>query len=202
MIYSLKGELIYTDATSAVVECAGVGYRCWVSLTTLSQLPPKGRQAKLYTYMTVREDSVDLFGFVEETELECFRKLTSVNGVGAKVALSLLSDLTPDRLVIAIASGDEKALTRAPGVGKKIAQRILLELREKLGAISSDNAVLEKVSAVQNSTGARSEAAAALVMLGYSQSEAALTLAGCDDSLTVEEMIKLALKQLSKQTQR
>lgn len=200
MIYSLNGELIHTDPSCAVIECGGVGYRCAVSLTTLSQLPAVGKHVRLRTYMAVREDAVDLFGFANESEMECFKKLISVNGVGPKLALALLSDLSPERLIIAIVSGDDKQLCKTSGVGKKIAQRIVLELKEKLGSVSSDNPMIEKLStAAQGVGGARSEAAAALVMLGYSQSEAAVALSSCDDDMSVEQMIKHGLKQLSKQ---
>lgn len=199
MIYSLRGTLIQTDPTAVVVECAGVGYRCAVSLTTLSQLPNRGAEIFLYTHMNVREDAVELYGFADEQELACFRKLTSVNGVGSKVALGILSDFTPDQLVLAIASGDSKALTRAAGVGKKIAQRIVLELGEKLGGLASGNATVAAVSEVNASKGALSEAMAALVSLGYSQTEAALALGDCSDTMGVEEMLKYALKKLSRQ---
>ncbi len=125
MFYSLTGKL-------AVVECGGVGYRCMTSLTTLSCLPPAGERVTLYTHLNVREDALDLFGFYSMNELDAFKKLIGVSGVGPKSALAILSDMTPDRLALCIASGDAKSLTRAPGVGVKLAQRLILELKDKI----------------------------------------------------------------------
>jgi len=199
MIYSLRGKLIVAEPGAIVVECAGVGYRCAVSLTTLSMMPPQGSEVFVYTYMNVREDAVDLFGFGEEGELAAFKLLTSVNGVGPKAALALLSDFTADRLALAIASGDAKALTKTAGIGPKIAQRIVLELKDKLGAFgSSDDNVVQSVSASMAKKGNVSEAMEALVALGYGQSEAAAVLANSDESRSVEELIKMALKKLAR----
>lgn len=136
MIASLRGKLIYTDNTSAVVECGGVGLRCTVTKNTLYRLPPKGSEVFLYTHLAVREDSLDLYGFESEAELNAFKLITSVNGVGAKLGIAILSEFEADRLTVYIASGDAKALTAASGVGIKLAQRIVLELKDKVGAIA------------------------------------------------------------------
>lgn len=199
MIYSLRGKLIHTEPGAVVVECAGVGYRCAVSLNTLAKLPNTGSEAFLLTHMAVREDAVDLFGFADAQELSSFKLLTSVNGVGARLALTLLSDFSSNQLAIAVASGDAKALTRSVGVGNKLAQRIVLELKDKLGGFGpSDSKVVESVSAAVAQRGNLSEAIAALAALGYSQSEAAVALSGCDDTTPVDELIKRGLKMLAR----
>jgi len=199
MIYSLRGKLIFVEANAIVVECAGVGYRCAVSLTTRSMMPAVGSEVFVYTYMNVREDAVDLFGFADPSELATFKLLTSVNGVGPKVALALLSDFSSTKLALAVASGDSKALTRSAGVGAKLAQRIVLELKDKLGAIGAeDMGVIESVSAAVSGKGNTGEAIAALAALGYGQSEAAAALSDADDSMPVEELIKKGLKKLAR----
>lgn len=200
MIYSLKGTLILAQPGCAVVECGGVGYLCSVSMTTLSTLPPVGSEVRLYTYMTVREDSVDLYGFYGREELECFKLCTSVNGVGARLALAILSEFTCDRLALMIASGDAKGLTAAPGVGNKLAQRIVLELKDKLGGIGLAQETSAAAQTAPGASGNLSEAAAALVALGYSQTDAAVALGGAPEEASVEELIKLGLKQLSRRT--
>ncbi|MEE1018388.1 MAG: Holliday junction branch migration protein RuvA [Acutalibacteraceae bacterium] len=199
MIYSLSGTLIYTDQTTAVVECAGVGYKCTVTYNTLRELPKTGEQVRLLTHMTVREDSVDLYGFFTSDELDWFKRLTTVNGVGPKAGIAILSELSPQKLILAIASSDTKAITRANGVGAKIAQRIILELKDKVtksmsAAEGGTVASLFDESKVNDST--LSEAIAALVALGYSQSEAAAAVSGQDLSKPVDEIIKNALKKL------
>lgn len=197
MLYSLRGKLIHTTEQTAAVECGGVAFLCSVSMNTIRSLPPKGAEVTLYTHLNVREDALDLFGFYEREELDMFRLLTSVNGVGPKAALSILSQMTPDRLCVAIAGGDYKIITTANGVGPKIAQRIVMELREKVGNISLDDngdiAAAGSVSASKNA----SEAVEALTSLGYSQSEASLAVGKQDGALPVEELIKNALKALS-----
>lgn len=199
MIYSLSGTLIYTDQTTAVVECAGVGYKCTVTYNTLRELPKIGEQVRLLTHMTVREDSVDLYGFFTSDELDWFKRLTTVNGVGPKAGIAILSELSPQKLILAIASSDTKAITRANGVGAKIAQRIILELKDKVtksmsAAEGGTVASLFDESKVNDST--LSEAIAALVALGYSQSEAAAAVSGQDLTKPVDEIIKNALKKL------
>ena len=132
MIYSVHGKLIAKEPAMAVVECGGVGYACRTTLHTLGQVGNLGETVLLYTAMSVREDAVELFGFSTQQELQCFQLLTSVSGVGPKAALSILSDLTPDQFLLTVASGDSKALTRAKGIGAKSAQRIVMELKDKI----------------------------------------------------------------------
>ena len=198
MIASLRGTLIYTDNTSAVVECSGVGFRLAVTKNTLYRLPQKGKEVFLYTFLAVREDALDLYGFIDADELEAFRLITAVNGVGAKIGIAILSEFSPSQLRIYIASGDAKALTAASGVGIKLAQRIVLELKDKVGAIEADDSI--DLKAVGNATlnSNTKEAVAALVSLGYSQSEASLAVGRLDTSLSTEELIKQALKQLAR----
>ncbi len=200
MIYSLRGKLIESSPHTVVIECAGVGYGCRVTLNTLRQLPSIGEEAFLYTYMAVREDAVELFGFADAAELSCFRLLTSVSGVGPKAGLSILSDFSPDRLALLIASGDAKTITQAAGVGPKMAQRIVLELKDKMGA-AQWGAAAEDVEAAgtASAAGNAAEAVAALAALGYSQSEAALAVGRLDSGLSVEELIREALKSMARQ---
>ncbi len=198
MIASLRGKLIYTDNTVAVVECGGVGYKCFVTKNTLYNLPQKNEDVFLHTYMVVREDAMDLYGFESIEELDAFKLITSVNGVGAKIGLALLSEFTASQLTLYIASGDAKALTAASGVGIKLAQRIVLELKDKVGGLTTGETL--EIKAVGNATlnSNTKEAVAALVSLGYSQSEASLAVGKLDMSLTTEELIKQALKTLAR----
>ena len=195
MFYSLTGKLIHTEAYLAVVECGGVGYRCMTSLTTLSCLPPVGERVTLYTHLNVREDALDLFGFYSMNELDAFKKLIGVSGVGPKSALAILSDMTPDRLALCIASGDAKSLTRAPGVGVKLAQRLILELKDKISKAELASGVGEAAVQIGADGSGMNEAAAALCTLGYSQSQAAEALAGLAADLPVDELIRQALKK-------
>ena len=198
MFYSLTGKLIHTEAYLAVVECGGVGYRCMTSLTTLSCLPPAGERVTLYTHLNVREDALDLFGFYSMNELDAFKKLIGVSGVGPKSALAILSDMTPDRLALCIASGDAKSLTRAPGVGVKLAQRLILELKDKISKAELASGVGEAAVQIGVDGSGMNEAAAALCTLGYSQSQAAEALAGLAADLPVDELIRQALKKVAR----
>lgn len=198
MFYSLTGKLIHTEAYLAVVECGGVGYRCMTSLTTLSCLPPAGERVTLYTHLNVREDALDLFGFYSMNELDAFKKLIGVSGVGPKSALAILSDMTPDRLALCIASGDAKSLTRAPGVGVKLAQRLILELKDKISKAELASGVGEATVQIGADGSGMNEAAAALCTLGYSQSQAAEALAGLAADLPVDELIRQALKKVAR----
>ena len=198
MIYSLNGTLIYSDHQFAVIECGGVGYKFLASTKTLSALPQKGKQAFVYTYMNVKEDAVDLFGFADTNELELFKLITSVNGVGPKIGIAILSDFTVDQLSLAIASGDAKTLTKASGVGLKIAQSIVLELKDKLASgltVQSDSGSASAADIADGSS--PKDAIAALVQFGYSHSEAAATVSKCDLSKSTEDIIKQALRLLS-----
>lgn len=196
MFYSLNGELIRVEPGIAVIECAGVGYKCFITTNTQKSLPKVGTKAVLYTHLNVREDAMDLFGFSTKSELSCFKLLTSVSGVGAKVGLAILSELTPEQVAMSIASGDSKTLTRAAGVGNKLAQRIILELKDKLkkSGVSSDiSGIKTDFSAVGNA----SEAVKALNVLGYSVSDVMPIVAKLDSNLSVEEMIRLSLKAMA-----
>ena len=198
MIASLRGRLIFTDNTYAVVECGGVGFRCAVTKNTLYKLPQKGGEVFLYTYLAVREDAMDLYGFYDEDELNAFKLIISVNGVGAKIGIAMLSEFTASQMTVYIASGDAKDLTAAAGVGIKLAQRIVLELKDKVGSPLTDNGI--DLKAVGNATvnGNSAEAVAALVTLGYTKSEASLAVGRLDQTLPAEELIKQALKTLAR----
>ena len=200
MFYYLSGVVAEMEANLAVIDCGGVGYACATTNYTLSQLK-KGEKAKLYTYMNVREDAVELFGFASQSELHSFKLLLGVSGVGPKAALSILSANTPANLATAVVMGDEKALTAAPGIGKKIAQRIILELKDKLAKEQSsfgpDTGGSVPVMVLPNDKA--KEAGAALAVLGYSGSEVAAALKGIDmDALPLEEIIRQALKRMVK----
>ena len=198
MIYNVKGTLTYIDAQFVVVECGGVGFKCFTTLNTSKSVGQIGGEVNLYTYLSVREDAMDLFGFSTVTELDAFKMLITVSGVGPKAAISVLSELTPDRLALAIASSDTKAIIKANGIGKKTAERIVLELKDKMANVASgdlSSAVASAGSIVEESASA--EAVAALVALGFSQSDAAVAVGQMDKSLSADEMIRLGLKQLS-----
>lgn len=194
MFYSLTGEIVYRDSSSVAISCGGVAFRCAVTLTTLNELSDKKGNVTLYTHLSVREDALELFGFYDESELDCFKMLISVSGVGPKAALAILSQLTPDRLALAISGGDIKSITKAQGVGPKIAQRVVLELKDKMKTGASigtgEQAAREQLSLETNT----SEAVEALVMLGYSQSEAASAVSKLDQNQSVEKLITQALK--------
>lgn len=198
MIYSVKGEVVHTEANLAVIECGGVGYACRTTFTTLSKLKGIGSQAKLYTYLNVSQDDVSLFGFYDQQELKCFRMLLTVSGVGPKAALSVLSDIPPEKFALTVATGDYKAITKAKGIGAKTAQRIVLELKDKIAKEQLSDTSSMDLAAVSEavSGGATGEAIAALVVLGYSQAEAATVISGLDSSLSTEELIKQALKKI------
>ena len=201
MFYYVKGPVVHMAPYLAVVDCGGVGYACRTTNNTLGRLK-KGETATLYTHLNVREDAMELYGFSSENELSCFQLLIGVSGVGPKAALSILSSTTPEGVATAIITGDEKSLTVAPGIGKKIAQRIILELKDKLakGQLSTPGGESYGGTGVtvipQNKA---SEAAAALAVLGYSQAEAAAALKNIDiETLALEEIIKQALKKMVK----
>lgn len=198
MIASVRGKLIYTDTACAVVECGGVGYKCFVTKNTLYNLPQKGEEVFLHTYLAVREDAMDLYGFRDIEELDAFKLVTSVNGVGAKMGLALLSEFTASQLTLYVASGDYKALTAASGVGPKLAQRIVLELKDKVGSLQSGDTLV--IKAVGNATvnSNTKEAISALVSLGYTQSEASLAVGKLYPALSTEDLIKQALKTLAR----
>lgn len=201
MFYSITGRVVYLDTQSVALETGAVAFKCSTTLTTLKKIGEKGSTVTLYTYLNVREDALDLFGFYTEQELECFKLLISVSGVGPKAALAILSELTPDKLALCLATGDSKSITRAQGVGPKLAQRVVLELKDKLAKgleLPADSPEIQ-AAGLAAADGNASEAVSALVMLGYSQSEAAVAVSKLDNTLPVEDLIKQALKQLARQ---
>ncbi len=200
MIHCLIGTILKKNLDSVVINCGGVGYIAQVPASVGGGLPAVGSEATLYTYMNVSENDVSLFGFASEEQQASFKMLTSVSGVGPKVGLAILSVMEPARVALAISAGDAKAFTAANGVGNKLAQRIVLELKDKVGKGMVEGVSLADVSAATSPAGAAagaSQAIAALVSLGYSQSEAGLAVANIDESLPVEEMIKLALRSMA-----
>lgn len=201
MFYSITGRVVHRDTQSVALETGGVAFQCSTTLSTLKTIGEKGSTATLYTYLNVREDALDLFGFSTEQEMECFKLLISVSGVGPKAALSILSELTPDKLALCLATGDSKSITRAQGVGPKLAQRVVLELKDKLAKgleLPADSPEIQ-AAGLAAADGNAAEAVSALTMLGYSQSEAAMAVSKLDGDLPVEALIKQALKQLARQ---
>ena len=200
MIYSLNGKIILTEPNAVVIECGGVGYKCLTTMNTIRSLPRTGEQAMVYTHMIVREDAVELCGFAERSELNCFRLLTSVSGVGAKVAIAILSVLTPEQLALAVSAGDSKMLTKASGVGNKLAQRITLELKDKVRNIAPAGSV--NTAAISPSAvvpeGNISKAIGALAVLGYTPDEVTPYMTGIDPSLPVEKIIGETLRAIGK----
>lgn len=198
MIYSLRGKLISVEPNLAVVECAGVGYAVRTSSVTVSRLPALGSETMLYTYLHVAENAIDLFGFADPGELSCFKMLIAVTRVGPKAALSVLSNVTPERFALCVASGDAKTIAKAPGIGTKTAQRIILELKDKMSRDAAELGFSGAAPAeVPSDASNAGEAISALVVLGYSQSEAASVIMKLDLSLSVEELIKAGLRALS-----
>ena len=198
MIYSVSGTLVHLEPGVAVVECGGVGFKCLTSMNTQRKLPNIGGQVKLYTKLNVREDAMDLFGFATLAELSCFTMLTGVSGVGPRVGLAILSELVPEQVALAVASGDSKALTRASGVGAKLAQRIALELKDKvkkMGVVTEGVAPVSPAG-VMSAAGNAANAVSALAVLGYTPSEAASVVAKFDSSLPTEELIRLSLREM------
>ena len=196
MIDHLHGQICRKEPNLVVIECGGVGYACRTSIGTAASAGAAGEEGKLYTRMTVREDEVALYGFATLAERGCFDQLTSISGVGPKAALAIPSDFTPDRFALAVAAGDHKAFTKVKGIGAKTAQRIVLELKDKV----AQSAAAEGFSAapVFSGGGDTEEALSALCVLGYSQTEAAAVLHTLDPSLPASELIRLSLKQLGK----
>ena len=201
MFYYVSGPVAHMEANLAVIDCGGVGYACRTTSYTLSKLK-QGEKAKLFTHLNTREDAMELFGFGTQEELNLFRQLISVSGVGPKAALSILSATTPANLALSIITGDEKALTCAQGIGKKIAQRIILELKDKMAketASGLDFSGGKGAAAPAVFTSKATEAAAALAVLGYSTQEVQMALKGVDvENLSLEEIIRQSLKKMVK----
>lgn len=201
MIYSLNGRLAVKEINFVVVECGGVGYGCRTSYNTVSQIGDIGSEVMLYTHLYIREDAAELFAFATQQELSCFRLLISVSGVGPKAAISILSDVTPEKFAFLVASGDSKAFTRTKGIGAKTAQRIVLELKDKISSESLSGA-FTGVSASSSPTGITgsdsiSEALEALMVLGYSQGEAMAVLGKLDPALSTQDLIKETLRLMT-----
>ena len=189
----IKGNLAYTSRNFAVIDVNGVGYKIYISEYTLSKLPSPGGELTLYTYMNVREDALELFGFLTREELDTYELLISVSGVGPKVGLAILSTLTPEKFSYSVVSGNVKEITKTPGVGPKLAQRIILELKDKIKTESAIGGTSEEIPDIADNS-ALSEAAEALTVLGYTPAEAKGAVAGL--SGTVEEIIAQALKNM------
>ena len=200
MIYCLTGKIVKKSMNAVVLSCGGVGYYAQCPASVAGALPGVGREATIYTVMSVTENDVSLYGFATEEQQACFEMLTAVSGVGPKVGLASLSVMEPERVALAISAGDHKAFKAASGVGPKLAQRIVLELKDKVAKGFVDGISLEDVAGASAQTPAAqssSQAIAALVSLGYSQSEAALAVSKIDATLPVEEIIKLALRGMA-----
>ena len=195
MFYYLDGTVTIIEPNLAVIDVGGVGYACSTTMNTLSHLEI-GKKARLYTYCNIKEDAFDIYGFYDTVEKRAFEMLISVSGVGPKAAVSILSSATPASLAMSIINGNDKALTTAPGIGKKIAQRIILELKDKM---SKESSTLQDAgfvpSAVSTPGGKVNDAVSALTVLGYAPAEITAALRAIDtDSLTVEEIIRQVLK--------
>ena len=200
MIFCLTGKIVKKSMNAVVLSCGGVGYYAQCPASVAGALPGVGKEATIYTVMSVTENDVSLYGFATEQQQACFEMLTAVSGVGPKVGLAILSVMEPDRVALAISAGDHKAFKAASGVGPKLAQRIVLELKDKVAKGFVDGISLEDVAGASADTQASqgsSQAIAALVSLGYSQSEAALAVSKIDAALPVEEIIKLALRSMA-----
>ena len=200
MIYCLTGKIVKKSMSAVVLSCGGVGYYAQCPASVAGALPGVGKEATLYTVMSVTENDVSLYGFATEEQQACFEMLTAVSGVGPKVGLAILSVMEPQRVALAISAGDHKAFKAASGVGPKLAQRIVLELKDKVAKGFVDGISLEDVAGAASgepATQSASQAIAALVSLGYSQSEAALAISKIDATLPVEEIIKLALRGMA-----
>ncbi|MBQ5544246.1 MAG: Holliday junction branch migration protein RuvA [Clostridia bacterium] len=198
MIYSLSGKYLTAEPGFVVIECGGVGFQCFTSMSTITRLPSQGSNVTLYTYMNVTESAITLYGFSEKTELSCFKMLISVSGVGPKAALSILSTLTPEDVALAVGSGDYKAITRANGVGAKIAQRVVLELKDKFKSMGAPADLPAGRGAAPSAPNNAAAAINALMVLGCQPSEAAQLVAKHDATLPTEEIIRLALVDMAK----
>ena len=198
MIYCLTGKILKKSLDSVVISCAGVGYYVQVPATTGEALPAPGQEGTVYTIMNVTENDVSLYGFANEEQRDCFKMLTSVSGVGPKAGLSILSIMSPEKIALAASSGDHKAFTKASGVGPKLAQRIALELKDKVGKGLANGTGFSGDVGTPATSSAPAQAVAALVSLGYTPSDAAAAVARVDETLPVQDIIKVALRSLSR----
>lgn len=198
MIYCLTGKILKKSIDSVVISCGGVGYLAQIPATTGEALPAIGQEGTLYTILNVTENDVALYGFATTDQRDCFKLLTGVSGVGPKAGLAILSVMTPEKVALAASSGDHKAFTKASGVGPKLAQRITLELKDKVGkGLAAGTGFSGNVAAPAPSS-APAQAVAALVSLGYAPSDAAAAVARVDETLSVQEIITIALRSLSR----
>lgn len=197
MFYYIEGVVTVIAPNLAVIDAGGVGYACHTTAHTLSRLEA-GKKARLYTYCHIKEDAFDIYGFYDIAERRFFEQLLAVSGVGPKAALSILSAGTPETLAIAIVGGDEKMLTLAPGIGRKLAQRVILELKDKIAKEADDLKISPSGIPAASAAASRSklgDAQAALTVLGYSPAEIASALRGMEiDDMSVEEIIRNVLK--------
>lgn len=197
MFYSITGNVVFADDSSVAVKTGGVAYKINTSLNTLKETGRIGQETTLYTYLSVREDALELYGFSTVHELDIFKLLMTVQGVGPKAALAVLSVHTPNSLILSVVSGDSKSISKAQGVGAKTAQRIILELKDKFSKMVPEQASASDFTApVFTVTGNIAEAESALISLGYSHSDAVKALSGLDSSDTVENLIRSALRKL------
>ncbi len=198
MFYSITGKIVYSDTSCVALDCSGVAFKCTVSLNTLKNMGRIGETATLYTHLSVREDALELFGFSDQQELEFFKLLINIPNVGPKAAIAILSQNTPSGLALSIASGDVKAISRAQGVGPKTAQRVVLELKDKMAKLAPSHVDSADIGGPQQISmgGNISEAVSALAALGFSAADAARALAGADPNAKVEELVKIGLKKL------
>lgn len=199
MIYCLTGKIVKKTLNSVVISCGGVGYLAQVPQSTAGRLPAVGETATLYTVLNVTENDLSLYGFSTEEQRSCFTLLTGVSGVGPKAGLAILSVMSPDQVALAASAGDHKAFTKANGVGPKLAQRIALELKDKVGkGLAAGDGFAAGDSPAPAASSAPAQAVAALVSLGYNASDAARAVSRVDDTLPVQEIIKIALRGLSR----
>lgn len=198
MIYSLNGILLEKDIGRAVIDCNGVGYAVHITGNCLSRLPDVGERVLLFTHLNIREDAAELFGFYDTDERDCFKLMITVSGVGPKMALSILSELTPDRFAVSVVSGDQASITKANGVGPKLAQRVILELKDKIQKELPSLLQGKTVQPVQAGQGEKTaEVLGALMALGYTQHEAKRAVSAIAiNEMSVEQAIKAALAQL------
>ena len=199
MIYCLTGKILKKTLDSAVISCGGGGDAGQIPATTGEALPAPGQEGTVYTVLNVSENDVSLYGFATEEQRDCFKMLTSVSGVGPKAGLAILSVMSPEKIALAASSGDHKAFTKASGVGPKLAQRITLELKDKVGkGLAEGTGFGGKDLSAPAPSSAPAQAVAALVSLGYTPSDAAAAVARVDETLPVQDIIKVALRSLSR----
>ena len=199
MISFVKGRLVETGTDHIVVENQGIGYLIFVPASVLDQMPASGSEVKIYTYLYVREDALCLYGFLTRDDLHVFKLLITVNGIGPKSALGILSTISPDNLRFAVLAGDTKTISKAPGIGSKTAQKLIIELKDKLkleDVFGEDDPVIQAVP--QGAKSSSNEAVLAMVALGYSQAEALKAVRQCEirEDMTSDEILKLALKNV------